>query len=195
MQHQICSAGHATCFCTRVHCLSSAVRSSTPTSLHLSARGSSDGFGQVFVLSAPEPGQSLVVGKFPEPSNPFVRDLIARLTSTTSTSSRAARSLLLQCSLLSLMHHEQVVCRNLGAVDCSCRGICDIGDIFLLAPGTCVLQCSAYALHTVCAVSTCMICQLQLRYVTPDGVYLLFPMAYNLASFLSPCTEQQNTGA
>lgn len=49
-------------------------------------------YGQVFVLSAPEPGQSLVVGKFPEPGNPFVRDLIARLTSTTSSSSRAARS-------------------------------------------------------------------------------------------------------
>lgn len=50
----------------------------------------------MFVLSAPEPGQSLVVGKFPEPSNPFVRDLIGRLTSTTSTSSRAARPVLLQ---------------------------------------------------------------------------------------------------
>ncbi|KAL3135886.1 hypothetical protein ABBQ32_007442 [Trebouxia sp. C0010 RCD-2024] len=48
---------------------------------------------QVFVLSAPEPGQSLVVGKFPEPGNPFVRDLIARLTSTTSSSSRAASAM------------------------------------------------------------------------------------------------------
>ena len=44
------------------------------------------------MLSAPEPGQSQMVGKFPEASNPFVRDLIARLTSTQSTSSRAARS-------------------------------------------------------------------------------------------------------
>ncbi|DBB08201.1 hypothetical protein WJX82_009172 [Trebouxia sp. C0006] len=48
---------------------------------------------QVFVLSAPEPGQSLVVGKFPEPSNPFIRDLIARLTTTQSTSSRGASSI------------------------------------------------------------------------------------------------------
>ncbi|KAA6421154.1 MAG: Magnesium transporter [Trebouxia sp. A1-2] len=48
---------------------------------------------QVFVLSAPEPGQSLVVGEFPEPSNPFIRDLIARLTTTQSTSSRGASSI------------------------------------------------------------------------------------------------------
>jgi len=53
------------------------------------------------VLSAPEPGQSLVVGKFPEPSNPFIRDLIARLTTTQSTSSRGARSVLVFSHLIS----------------------------------------------------------------------------------------------
>lgn len=58
---------------------------------------------QVFVLSAPEPGQSLTVGTFPLPTNPFVRDLVARLTSTQSTSSRTARYTcdVTHCQLLS----------------------------------------------------------------------------------------------
>ena len=60
---------------------------------------------------------------------------------------------------------------------------------------SCMLQCSVYALHLICAVSNCIICQLQLRYVTVDGVYLLFPLAYSLPCFLLLCTEQQNTGA
>ena len=84
---------------------------------------------KVFVLSAPEPGQSQMVGKFPEASNPFVRDLIARLTTTQSTSSRAARSVAMvtnhadTCTRYSLMHHcsmQLCICNQLHSSSCLC---------------------------------------------------------------------------